>query len=148
MFHCWKANWGLKLSRNLRTPENGHLHNLYYSLVYWNSWFWSTSLVARRSISMKDSEKKKSVIRIAGCLVSRSLNDVQGILRWRKTWREKFEPDVWDRASWCGYGTVVYSVLYMGERIHSIESMCLCWRAWSHRRALLYNPLWSTRTRS
>ncbi len=30
-YHCWKSNRGLKLSRNLRTPETNHLH---ISIVY------------------------------------------------------------------------------------------------------------------
>jgi hypothetical protein len=32
LFHCWRANRGLKLSHTLRTSENNHLH--IYSLRF------------------------------------------------------------------------------------------------------------------
>ncbi len=47
-FHCWKSNRGLRLSGNIRTPENDHLHiySLWASLIpsyvlmfSWTFWF-------------------------------------------------------------------------------------------------------------
>ncbi len=60
LFHCWKANRGLKLSRDLQTPENDHLHiyGLWYEPRYCPAYGnvgcpWTSMTLVRKDSSRK-----------------------------------------------------------------------------------------------